>query len=125
MIHVKSAGSTKKTEKFLLFMKAGKEFNNLDRIGRQGVDLLASATPVDTGRVSQSWGYQVGHTKGVYSISWFNTDREGGVNVAVILQYGHGTGTGGYVVGRDYINPALRPLFDRAVADIWREVTNA
>jgi hypothetical protein len=120
-----SKGDFKKTLKFLNFMKADKEFAHLDRYGRQGVDLLSSATPVDTGRAASSWGYQIGHTNGVHSISWFNTDREGGVNVAVILQYGHGTGTGGYVVGRDYINPALRPLFDRAVADIWREVTNA
>jgi hypothetical protein len=125
MIQVISAGSTKNTEKFLQFMKSGKLFRDLDRYGRQGVDLLSSATPVDTGRAASSWGYQIGHTNGVHSISWFNTDREGGVNVAVILQYGHGTGTGGYVVGRDYINPALRPLFDRAVADIWRQVTNA
>jgi hypothetical protein len=125
MISVTSHGDLKKTNKFLNKMKSGDVFRDLDRYGRQGVDLLSSATPRDTGRAASSWRYQVGHTKGVYSISWVNTDREGGVNVALILQYGHGTGTGGYVVGRDYINPALRPHFDKIVNEIWRQVTNA
>ena len=125
MIHLTSSGSTKKTQKFLQIMKTGKVFRNLDRYGRQGVDLLSSATPVDTGETSKSWKYQVAHTKGTYSISWVNTHREDEVNIAVIIQYGHGTGTGGYVEGIDYINPAMRPLFDRMVTEIWREVTNA
>lgn len=125
MIYATSTGDSKKTEKALKTLESGKIFLDLDKYGRRGVDALSSATPVDTGRASQSWGYQTGFTNGVYSITWFNTDDEGGVNVAVILQYGHGTGTGGYVVGVDYINPAMRPLFDHIVQDIWRQVTNA
>jgi hypothetical protein len=125
MISAKASGSFKNTESFLHFMNKGKLFNNLDKYGRQGVDALSSATPRDTGETANSWGYQVGHTRGVYSISWFNTHREGRVNIAVILQYGHGTGTGGYVQGIDYINPAIRPVFNRILDDIWRQVTNA
>ena len=125
MIRATSSGSFKNTESFLTTMKSGKIFKRLDHYGRVGVDALSSATPVDTGETAKSWGYQVGHTKGTYSISWFNTHREGYVNIAVILQYGHGTGTGGYVVGIDYINPAMRPVFRKIVDDIWREVMNA
>jgi hypothetical protein len=124
MISRSSDGNFDKTLNFLVFMKSGDLFKQLDHYGRVGVDALSSASPVDTGLMSQSWGYQLGHEKGKYSISWFNTDREGGVNIAVIIQYGHGTGTGGYVQGRDYINPAMRPIFDKIVADIWRQVTN-
>jgi len=124
MFHLTSHGDFKKTTKFLDFMQSGDVFDNLDKYGRQGVDALSSATPRDTGETANSWNYQIGHTKGTYSISWFNTHKEGGVNIAVIIQYGHGTGTGGWVEGRDYINPAVRPLFDRIVNDIWRQVTN-
>lgn len=124
MINVISEGDNKKTEKFLEMMKSGKPYQDLDRYGRQGVDALRSATPRDTGETAQSWGYQVSHTKGRYSISWFNTHKERGVNIAVIIQYGHGTGTGGWVEGRDYINPAIQPIFDRIVDDVWRQVTN-
>jgi len=124
MIYVTSHGDFKKTTKFLEFMKSGDLYDNLDRYGRQGVDALSRATPRDTGETAQSWGYQVGHTNGRYSISWFNTHKESGVNIAVIIQYGHGTGTGGWVEGRDYINPAIQPLFDKIVDDIWRQVKN-
>lgn len=105
-------------------MESGDIFDQLDHWGSMGVNALSSATPVDTGETAHSWGYQVSNEKGRYSISWFNTHKVGGVNIAVIIQYGHGTGTGGYVEGRDYINPAIQPLFDRMVADIWRQVTS-
>ena len=124
MIYRTSHGDFKKTTKFLEFMKSGDVFDNLDKYGRQGVDALSSATPRDTGETAQSWGYKVSHNKGYYAIDWFNTHKEGAVNIAVIIQYGHGTGTGGWVEGRDYINPVIRPLFDRIVEDIWRQVTN-
>jgi hypothetical protein len=124
MISVTSTGSFKKTESFLEFLKTGKMFAGMDRYGRQGVDALSRATPRDTGATAESWGYQLGHTAGTYSISWFNTHKHNGVNIAVIVQYGHGTGTGGWVQGRDYINPAIRPVFDRILEDIWRQVTN-
>ena len=125
MIKVGSTGDFSKTLKFLDTMKSGRIFRNLGRYGQMGVDALASATPVDTGLAASSWTYQLGTTGGVYSISWLNTDNEGGVNVAIILQYGHGTGTGGYVAGRDYINPAMRPVFDKIANEVWKEVLNA
>lgn len=125
MIKLGSTGDFKRTEKFLNTMRSGSIFRNLGSYGRMGVDALSSATPVDTGRAAHSWTYQVGQTGGVYSISWLNTDNEGGVNVAIILQYGHGTGTGGYVQGRDYINPAMQPVFDKIAEGVWREVQNA
>ncbi|MET0786630.1 MAG: HK97 gp10 family phage protein [Paenisporosarcina sp.] len=124
MFKLDSQGDFKKTIKFLEFMKSGDLFDNLDSYGRRGVDALSSATPVDTGETAHSWGYQVAHSKGRASISWFNTHREGRVNIAVIIQYGHGTGTGGWVEGRDYINPAIQPVFDKIVDDIWRQVKN-
>lgn len=120
-----TSGSFDNTMKFLNRMKSEKMFDNLDRFGRQGVDALRSATPIETGLAGKSWGYQIGHTNGQVSISWFNTDVEGGVNIAVILQYGHGTGTGGWVQGRDYINPSMRPIFDKILDDVWKQVTNA
>jgi len=125
MIKAHSTGSFKKTEAFLDYMQHGKAFKDLDRYGRWGVDALSNASPRDTGLMASSWGYQIGHTNGVYSISWYNTDKEGGVNIAVILQYGHATGTGGYVVGIDYINPAMRSIFEKALSDVWRGVMNA
>lgn len=103
-------------------------YEEFEAYGRKGVDALAAATPRDTGLASHSWGYQIGDTGNSNVIYWFNTDREGGaygVNVALILQYGHGTGTGGYVEGRDYINPAMRPIFDRIVEDVWKKVRDA
>jgi hypothetical protein len=123
MISASVTGSFDKTTSYLERMQSGQMFRGLDRYGSTGVSFLSNATPVDTGRAASSWGYRVTHKNGKHSIAWFNTDVEGGVNVALILQYGHGTGTGGYVVGRDYINPAMRPLFDKIVTDIWMEVT--
>ncbi|MET0787469.1 MAG: HK97 gp10 family phage protein [Paenisporosarcina sp.] len=124
MISVKSSGDFKDTTSFLKYMQKGGPFKDLDPYGRAGTNALSSATPRDTGRAADSWGYQTGYTNGVYAISWWNTDIEGGCNVAVLIQYGHGTGTGGYVPGIDYINPAMRPVFDKTVNDIWKKVTN-
>ena len=124
MISAISPGSFDKTTKFLVFLQSAELFRSLDRYGKMGVDALARSTPRDTGETAQAWGYQVAHSRGKHSISWFNTHKENGVNIAVIIQYGHGTGTGGYVQGRDYINPAIRPIFDKMVEDIWRQVRN-
>lgn len=124
MFRVSSPGSFDETTKFLNRLQKGDMYSNLERFGRMGVDALAAATPVETGLAANSWGYQISRKKDGVSISWFNTDVEGGVNIAVIIQYGHGTGTGGYVQGRDYINPAMRPIFDRILEDVWRQVTN-
>jgi hypothetical protein len=124
MIYATAPGDFKQTEQFLEFLQRGDMYRGFDSYGRRGVDALSSATPVDTGETAHSWGYQVEQTSSKVSISWFNTHREGRVNVAVIIQYGHGTGTGGYVQGRDYINPAMRPIFDQILEDVWRQVTN-
>lgn len=124
MFGVSTSGSFDKTLKFLDGLQSKKMYANLDRFGRMGVDALSRATPVETGLAADSWGYQLSKSRNGVSISWFNTDVEGGVNIAVIVQYGHGTGTGGYVTGRDYINPAMRPIFDRILDDVWRQVTN-
>lgn len=125
MIKAKTSGDFKDTTSFLKFMQSGKLYENLERYGYMGVDALASATPRDTGRAAESWGFQVGKSGDIYAVSWYNTDIEDGCNVAVFIQYGHGTGTGGYVPGIDYINPAIKPVFEACVTDIWRRVTNA
>jgi hypothetical protein len=124
MIRATTTGDFNKTTKFLKFMQSGDLYNGLAAYGRKGVDALSSATPLETGETSESWGFQLGRQNGRYSISWFNTHVEDGVNIAVIIQYGHGTGTGGWVEGRDYINPAIQPVFDKIVDDIWRQVKN-
>lgn len=125
MLKRSSAGSFAKTTTFLNKLQSGNLFHSLNQHGRVGVDALARSTPSESGETAQSWGYQVGQSKGRISLSWFNTHENDGVNIAVIIQYGHGTGTGGYIQGRDYINPAMRPIFDRILEDIWRQVTNA
>lgn len=125
MINVTSSGSFQKTTKFLEFAKSDRMFAVLDHYGRVGTDLLSSATPRETGETAQSWRHTVTHQNGSHAINWYNTHSEDGVNIAVIIQYGHGTGTGGYVQGIDYINPVIRPLFETILNDIWRQVMNA
>lgn len=124
MISATSSGSFDKTMKFLTFMQTNRIFNVLDRYGPVGVNLLSSATPRDTGETAQSWKYTVTHAAGKHALNFYNTHVEDGVNIAIIIQYGHGTGTGGYVEGIDYINPVVRPLFDKILDDVWRQVTN-
>lgn len=124
MISLSTSGLWKKTESYLTFLQKERMFDVLDHYGRVGVDLLASATPRETGETANSWYYKIENSKGKHSISWYNSHREGRTNIAVILQYGHGTGTGGWVEGRDYINPVIRPLFDKIVDDIWKQVKN-
>lgn len=124
MIHATTYGDSKRTERYLEFLKSGRMFDNLNHYGAMGVDALARATPLDTGETAHSWGYEIIRTGSSVTIAWFNTHRESRVNIAVILQYGHGTGTGGYVAGRDYINPAIRPIFDQILRDVWKQVTN-
>lgn len=116
-------GDYKKTESFL--NSAGKIDVTaiLHRYGREGVAALASATPVRSGLTANSWNYVIKNDKGTSTIEWINSNIQNGVSIAIILQYGHGTGTGGYVKGVDYINPAIKPIFDKMVDDIWREVT--
>lgn len=125
MITISSKGEFKNTDKFLKTMSEGQIFKSLGKYGQEGVNALASATPKDSGLTAGSWSYEVLNTRGTYSIIWSNTHVVDGRPIAILLQYGHGTGTGGYVAGRNYINPALRPVFDRIAKDVWREVTSA
>jgi hypothetical protein len=120
-----SSGSTDRTRAFLQKAQTGNLFNDLSALAQQGVNALASVTPVDTGLTASSWSYEIEIKGSQTTISWLNTHREGAANVAILLQYGHGTGTGGYVSGRDYINPAIKPIFDQIAEDVWRKVTLA
>lgn len=100
-------------------------FKSLDAYAREGVTALSSATPIDSGLASTSWGYKVEASPGSATITWTNTDVENGFPVAIMLQYGYGTGTGGYVQGKDYINPAMKPVFDHIADKVWKAVTSA
>ncbi len=121
-ISITSKGNWDKTTAFLKRQMAN-QLSVLDKYGAQGVAALAAATPVEDGETARAWTYEIVNRRGYYAIHWSNTHVEDGVNIAVILQYGHGTGTGGYIEGRDYIMPAIRPIFDQMVIDAWREVT--
>ena len=123
MISFRQKGDFSKTMQFLVKAKKGVKLSDLDKYGREGVAALASATPVDTGETANSWYYEIVHENGTITIMFNNSHIQNGVPIAVILQYGHGTGTGGWVEGRDYINPAIQPLFDKIAENAWREVT--
>ncbi len=125
MISVTTKGDFKNTEKFLDRAKRINLRNVLNRYGEIGVNALAAATPVDTGKTASSWGYHLEISDESSSIIWTNSNVNKGVNIAIILQYGHGTRNGGYVRGRDYINPALAPIFEDLASDAWKEVTGS
>ena len=124
-VKISSKGSFKNTYKFLKFLSDWKIEQSLKNYAQKGVDVLSAATPVDSGKTANSWGYEIEVSKGSAKIHWTNTNINDGVNIAVILQFGHGTGTGGYVEGRDYINPAIQPVFDEIADALWKEVTTA
>lgn len=117
-------GSFKNSEKWLKKALGSDYMDILHEYGRRGVENLSAATPVDTGLTASSWYYKIDKVDGKISISWYNSNVNNGVNIAIILQYGHGTGRGGYVVGRDYINPSLQPIFDAMADKAWKEVTS-
>lgn len=125
MLQIKSKGDFKKTKKFLSSASNLKLRAILDKYGKMGVDSLSGATPIDSGKTASSWSYEIKESSSSAVISWTNSNVNGSVNIAIILQYGHGTGTGGYVSGRDYINPAMRPVFDKMAEDVWREVVRS
>ena len=125
IIKFKHRGNFSNTKRFLNRMEGREYLNLLDTYGQIGVEALSKATPVDTGLTSISWSYEIERTDNRTTISWINSNVNNGVNIAVILQYGHGTGTGGYVQGRDYINPALRPVFDKIAENAWKGVVSS
>lgn len=123
MIKFRQKGDYSKFTRYLERIKEVVKLGDLDEYGRAGVAALASATPVESGVTAASWRYEIDHNQDSVSISFYNDNVNKGVPIAIILQYGHGTGTGGWVEGRDYINPAIQPIFDRITEDAWKEVT--
>ncbi len=117
-------GDFSKTEKFFNSLLKLDYLNVLERYGQAGVAALAAATPKDSGLTAASWDYEITHNGKETTIAFTNSNISNGVNIAIILQYGHGTKGGGYVAGRDYINPAIQPIFDKMANEAWREVTN-
>lgn len=125
IISFRQRGSTRNMERFLASMSTLDIRQIVEPYAQQGVAALASATPVDSGVAAASWGYEIESSRGQTTIKWTNSDIENGFPVVIMLQYGHGTGTGGYVQGRDFINPAVRPIFDQIADAVWRVVTSA
>ena len=123
MISFRHKGDFSKTPSSLKRAKDKVYLEDLDKYGRQGVAALASATPIDSSKTASSWYYKIENTKESAKITFYNSNIQNGVSIAIILQYGHGTRNGGWVEGRDYINPAVRPIFDKIVDDAWREVS--
>ena len=123
MIRFRQKGDFSKTTNFLKRAKDKVYLEDLDKYGRQGVAALASATPIDSGKTASSWYYKIENTKESAKITFYNSNVQNGVSIAIILQYGHGTRNGGWVEGRDYITPAVQPIFDKIVDDAWREVS--
>lgn len=124
MITFRQKGDFSKLNSYLERLKEVVKLGDLNKYGRQGVQALSSATPIESGETANSWYYEINRTKESVSISFHNSNINNGVPIAIILQYGHGTGTGGWVEGRDYINPAIRPIFDKIAEDAWKEVTS-
>ena len=123
MIRFRQKGDFSKATKYLEKAKKAAGMKDLSKYGKAGVAALSSATPVDSGLTASSWYYEIKNQNGRISIDFCNSNINDGVPIAIILQFGHGTGTGGWVQGRDYINPAIRPIFDAIVEDAWKEVT--
>ena len=123
MISFRQKGEFSKLTSFLEKAKEAVKLGDLDKYGRKGVAALASATPIDSGLTADSWYYKITNKNGSASITFYNSNIQNGCPIAIILQYGHGTKNGGWVEGRDYINPAIQPIFDEIAENAWREVT--
>lgn len=123
MISFRQKGDFSKLTNFLEKSKEIVKLGNLDRYGREGVQALSSATPKESGLTASSWSYEIVHRNGSSSIEFHNSNINNGVPIAIILQYGHGTRNGGWVEGRDYINPSIQPIFDKIANEAWKEVT--
>lgn len=124
-ITIRHKGNFNKVEKFLHTMLRDSTWLKLERYGEIGLEALRSVTPVQTGLTASSWFYEIKKDSNGYSIAWYNDNENNGFNILIGLQYGHGTGTGGYVVGRDFINPAIRPIFDEIADGIWTIVQSS
>lgn len=124
MITFRQKGDFSKLNHYFEKLKEGIKIGDLDKYGRAGVEALSNATPKDTGQTASSWYYEIKRSNGSVSIQFKNSNVHEGVPITVILQYGHGTGTGGWVEGRDYINPAIQPIFDAIANNAWKEVTS-
>ena len=123
MIRFRQKGDFRKATRYFERLREIVHLGTLDKYGREGVDALASATPVESGKTASSWYYEITNNGQTAKISFYNSNVNKGVPIAIIIQYGHGTRNGGWVEGRDYINPAIQPIFDRIAEEIWREVT--
>lgn len=125
MTSMSSSGSFRNTDSFLRKMIAGDFYGPIERIAQEGVQALSAATPQDDGSTAMNWAYEIQGTGAATTVWFTNSSVVDGFNIAVGLQYGHATGNGGYVVGRDYINPALKPIFDKIADEVWKEVQKA
>ena len=123
MISFRQKGDFSKLNRYFEQVREALKIGVLDKYGREGVAALSSATPVDSGETADSWYYEIKRQNGSVAIEFNNSNVNKGVHIAVILQYCHGTGTGGWVEGRDYINPAIQPIFDEIADNAWKEVT--
>lgn len=123
MISFRHRGSLRKTETFLKKVSRDDIYSSLERYAKEGVDALSASTPSDTGKTASSWDYEIKKDKTGITIYWTNSNLVDGIPVAILIQYGHGTRSGGYVQGIDFINPALRPIFEKIAENVWREVT--
>lgn len=125
MIHFRHTGDFSKLTRFMERAKEAVRLGDLNKYGRAGVAALSSAPPVDSGETAASWYYEITNKNNTITISFHNSNIQNGVPIAILLQYGHGTGTGGWVQGRDYINPAIQPIFDQIAEYAWKEVTRS
>lgn len=123
VITVTHKGSFDKSTRWLNKLREKRYLQILNEYGRKGVEALSEATPKDTGVTAESWGYKVIKTRDGYEIAWTNDSQNKGISIVILNQYGHATRNGGWVQGRDFINPAMRPIFDQMARDIWKEVT--
>lgn len=125
VISFESKGDFSRTQRWLKRLSRAEYLNHLNSMGEEGVRALRSATPTESGATANAWSYKVEKTAKGYSIRWFNSNENQGVPIAILIQYGHATGTGGYVQGRDFINPAIRPIFDEMAEKAWKAVKSA
>lgn len=125
MVKFRHRGNFNNTEKFFNRVTKRSYLDILNKYGEMGVAALSAATPVDSGLTASSWSYEIRGSANETELIWTNSNVNKNVNIAIILQYGHGTGTGGYVQGRDYINPAIQPIFDKIADEVWEEVTQS